>query len=120
MNTAVLIASDPNAGSDESLGRLRNALSLANESRLAGDTVEIGFIGAGTRWPAVASQLGHPANEAYNRVRDLVRGASRSCARANAAESSVEASGTAFVTDSATGGLSVRAYFAKGWNVAVF
>ena len=119
MKTAVIIASDPNSRADEALGRFRNALSLANESRNLGDQVEIGFIGAGTRWPAVASQLGHPANEAYNNVRDLVKGVSRACARVNGAEESAAAAGAALIANGPTGGLSLRHYLADGWQLVV-
>lgn len=120
MKTAVIIASDPNSRADEALGRFRNALSLAHESREQGDQVEIGFIGAGTRWPAVASALGHPANESYQRVRDLVKGVSRSCARVNGAEEAASQAGVGLVANSPTGGLSLRQYLADGWSVVLF
>src|SRR5690242_14698622 len=68
MKTAIVIMSDPNAGTEEALGRLNNALALAHEGRAAGDTVDIVFKGAGTRWPAELAKISHPANERYQLV----------------------------------------------------
>ena len=124
MKTAVIIISDPSTGSDEALGRFRNGLVLARDSRDAGDTVELSFIGAGTRWPAVARELGHPAQAQYDGVRDLVRGASRSCAIVNGADQSAPAAGVALISENGQGerpgGISLRRYLAEGWNVVLF
>jgi len=50
MKTAIIILSDPKAG-EEALGRVFNALAVAQESLQSGDEVEVVFNGAGTRWP---------------------------------------------------------------------
>jgi len=61
--------------------RVFNALSLAAESRAAGDQVEVSF-----RRPLAytlacrTAKLGHPANELYSEVRDVIVGASCACA----------------------------------------
>jgi hypothetical protein len=124
MKTAVIVISDPKPGTEEALARFRNALALARDSRAAGDTVEISFAGTGTRWPAVASQLGHPANAQFNDVRDLVHGASRSCAMLYGADKSASGVGVELVSENSRGdnrgGLSIRRYLADGWNVVVF
>ncbi len=124
MKTAVIILSDPKPGTEEALGRFRNALVVARDSRDAGDQVEIAFAGSGTRWPAVASQLGHPANAQYNAVRDLVKGVSRSCAVVHGADKSAPDAGACLLSQNGTtdtnGGLSVRQYLADGWTVVTF
>lgn len=38
MKTAIIIMSDPKSGSEESLGRVFNALALASECKQKGDT----------------------------------------------------------------------------------
>ena len=123
MKTAILIISNPDAG-DEALARLFNGLVLASEAKAKGDETEVAFIGTGTRWPEKLTQLGHPANELYNGVRELVVGASRSCAQHWGASAGVEAAGVALIAESTVPGpprgLSVRRYLAEGWQTLVF
>lgn len=59
MKHAILILSDPNAG-EEALGRAFNGLAFAADAAGAGDEVRVVFAGAGTRWPAELTKLGHP------------------------------------------------------------
>lgn len=123
MKTAIIILSDPQTG-DEALGRAFNALSLAHESVAAGDQVEVTFVGAGTRWPGVLSQLSHPANGLYNAVREVIVGGSCGCAAVFGASESLQACGIAEVKNQAlpgTPGLaSIRRYLAEGWQTLVF
>lgn len=123
MKTAVIIISDPQAG-EEALARLFNALALAAESKRAGDEVEVAFIGTGTRWPAELSKITHPANGIYNEVRELVVGVSRACAEVFGATEGAAACGIDSKDDNpitgTSGGLSLRRYFADGWQVLVF
>lgn len=122
--TAVVILSDPKPGTDEALGRLFNALSVAHEAKTAGDEVAIVFSGPGTRWPAELVKLDHPANALFQAVRDVVQGASCGCAAVFDATESVRASGTPLVADYALPGtpgvLSLRRFVAGGWNTLVF
>jgi hypothetical protein len=124
MKTAIIVLSDPKSGSEESLGRLFNALALAAESNAAGDDVDIVFAGAGTRWPAELTQLGHPARELYDSVRPLVKGASCGCADAFEARVSVEGCEVPLLTDNAlpgtSGMASIRSYVADGWSTLLF
>jgi hypothetical protein len=123
MKTAIIILSDPKAG-DEALGRLFNGLAVAQEALQSGDTVEVVFNGAGTRWPAELSQLSHPANGLYNAVRNAVKGASRGCAVVFGAEESAKACGVPLLTDKALAGTpgisNLRRYLAEGWQTMVF
>lgn len=124
MKTAIMILSDPKNGSEEALGRVFNALALASECQQKGDEVAVVFNGAGTRWPAELTKLSHPANGLYNAVRDVVEGASCSCAEVFGAMEGVKSSGVPIVQDHALTGtaglLSIRRYLAEGWNTIVF
>jgi hypothetical protein len=123
MKLAVIITSDPKAG-EEAHGRAFNALALAAEAQGAGDEVNVVFVGAGARWPAELSKLGHPFNALYNQVRPSVTGASCGCAAAFGATEGVEACGVPQLKDHAlkgTPGLaSLRRYPAEGWTTLVF
>lgn len=121
---AILVLSDPKAGSEESLGRLFNALALAHDARSAGDEVGIVFAGAGTRWPGELAKLSHPARALYDQVRDLVRGASCGCAAVFGATKEVEACDLPLLRENplpGTPGLAgLRSLMAEGWTLLVF
>src|SRR5262249_37480215 len=123
MKIAIVILSDPKNG-DEALGRVFNALAVAQEGLQRSDEVEVVFNGAGTRWPELLSKVSHPANGLYNAVRASVKGASRGCAVVFGADKSVEACGLPLLKDKAlagTPGLSdIRRYVADGWQTLVF
>ena len=123
MKIAIIILSDPKAG-EEALGRLFNALALADECLKSGDEVEVVFNGAGTRWPGELTQVTHPANGLYNAVREAVKGASCGCAAVFGATQSIEACGVPLLKDkplAGTPGISnLRRYLAEGWSTIIF
>lgn len=123
MKIAIAITSDPQAG-DDALGRAFQGLALAAEARQHGDQVEVVFLGAGTRWPAAASKLGHPLHSLFDSVRPNVKGASCGCADVFGAASGVEACGVPKLKDFALAGTSglasMRTYLAEGWHTLVF
>ena len=123
MKTAIIILSDPQGG-DEALGRVFNGLAVAQEATQAGDTVEIVFNGAGTRWPAELAKLSHPANALHNAVRNAVKGASCGCAEVFGAAESVKACGVPLLKDKALAGTpgisNLRTYLANGWRTLIF
>jgi len=80
VKTTIIVLSDPKANSEEALGRVFNALAVAHEFKQAGETVQLLFAGAGTRWPAVLNKAGHPAHALYKQVLDIVVGVSCGCA----------------------------------------
>ncbi len=122
--TAVVIVSDPKAGSEEALGRVFNALAVAHEAKAAGGEVAVVFAGAGTRWPAELTKLDHPANGLYNAVRDAVQGASCGCAAVFDSTAGVQAAGVPLVADyplpGTPGTLSLLRYAREGWQTLVF
>ncbi len=80
MKTAIIVLSDPKADSEESLGRVFNALATAYDFKNAGKEVSILFQGAGTRWPEVLQKGDHPAHELFEAVSDKIQGISCACA----------------------------------------
>ena len=80
MKTAIIILSDPKNESEESLGRVFNALATAYDFKSAGKDVSILFQGAGTRWPEALQKADHPAHELFEAVADKIQGISCGCA----------------------------------------
>ena len=76
MKAAIIILSDPNSGSEESLGRLFNALAAAYDYNQAGEDVIIQFQGTGTRWIAELIKSDHIAHDLYQAVSDKIAGVS--------------------------------------------
>lgn len=124
MKTAVIVLSDPKSGSEESLGRVFNALSTAHEARAAGDETIIVFSGTGTRWPAELEKLGHPGRELYDSVRDLVKGSSCGCAAVFGSTEDNEACGVPLLKNydlpGTDGVASLRRLAAEGWTTFAF
>jgi hypothetical protein len=123
MKTAIIILSDPKAG-DEALGRVFNALAVAQECLEKKDEVEILFNGAGTRWPEQLAKLSHPASALYNSVREAVKGASLGCAMVFGADKGAEACGVPLLKEKpleGTPGISnLRRYVAEDWKTLIF
>ena len=121
---AIVVLSDPNSGSEESLGRLFNALAAAYEFREQGDEVTILFQGAGTRWLGEVVRPDHPANALFVEVQEAVAGASCGCADVFGAADAVEHSGFDLIKDNpvpGTSGLpSLRRLSQDGYTVLTF
>jgi hypothetical protein len=123
MKIAIVVLSDPKNG-DEALGRVFNALAVAQESLQRSDEVEVVFNGTGSRWPEELSKVSHPANALYNSVRETVKGVSHGCAVVFGAAKGVEACGVPLLKDkplAGTPGISdLRRYSAEGWHTLIF
>lgn len=124
MKTAVVVMSDPKSGSEESLGRLFNALAATYEFKQRGDDVTLIFQGAGTRWAGEVVKENHPAHQLYREVEDKVAGVSCGCADVFGATEEAEKSGFELITDNAvpgtTGFPSLRALAAGGYSILTF
>ncbi|WP_243089599.1 hypothetical protein [Thermus neutrinimicus] len=83
----------------EGLGRLVNALMLAQELKEAGDEVRLLFDGAGTQGLAALAVPSHKAHKLLLAVRDRIQGACAYCARAFGAREALEAAGFPFLGD---------------------
>ncbi len=124
MKTAVIVYSDPKNGSEESLGRVFNALAATYDFKQQGDEVTLLFQGAGTRWVGELSQKDHPAHELYESVRDKVAGVSCGCAAVFGATAEVEKQGLDLIKDNAvpgtTGLPSLRKLVSDGYTILNF
>lgn len=120
MKTALIILADPKSGSDEALGRVFNALAAAHELRQAGETVQVLFAGAGTRWPALLNQSSHPVNGLYRLVFDSVVGVSCGCADVFGADDQGLARLTANPVPGTSGLHSVVALQREGYQILTF
>jgi hypothetical protein len=124
MKAAIIVFSDPKAGSDESLGRLFNALVTAHDFKQAGNEVTILFQGAGTRWAGEVIKPEHPAHRLYQSVADKVAGVSCGCADVFGATETAEKSGFTLLKHNALPGTpelpSVPRLVSEGFTVFTF
>ncbi len=124
MKAAILILSDPKSGSEESLGRVFNALATAYDFKRHGDEVTILFNGAGTRWIGEVAKPEHPVHDLFEQVKDVVAGVSCGCADVFGATEEVEKSGFDFIKDNpvpGTSGLpSLQSLVVDGYTVLTF
>lgn len=120
MKTAIIVLSDPKAGSEEALGRVFNALAVALDYKTAGETVQLLFAGAGTRWPAELNKAGHPAQALYKQVLDTVVGVSCGCADVFGADDQGLARITTHAVPGTTGLPSLLALQRDGFQVLTF
>ena len=104
MKTAIIILSDPKSGSEESLGRLFNALATAYDYKQAGEDVIIQFQGTGTRWIGELIKSDHIAHELYQSVSDKIAGVSCGCADVFGGSEDAVKSGFDLITDNAVPG----------------
>ena len=106
MKTVIVVLSDPQAGGEEALGRLFNALAAAYDLKHQQQDVEILFQGAGTRWTKHLTAPDHPAHSLYTAVADRVAGVSSGCADAFGARADAEANGFRLIGENAVPGTS--------------
>lgn len=121
---AIIILSDPNSKSEEALGRVFNALSVAYDYKNAGDAVTILFQGAATRWIGELQKGDHAVHELFEAVKDRVAGISCGCADVFGGGEEAEKSGYELVKDNAipgtTGLPSLRKLANEGYTVLTF
>lgn len=116
MKLAVLILADSESHAD--LGRLVNALELANEAQEEGDDVEVIFDGAGTTWIPELEDPDHPSHALYTRLQDDIE-VCEYCAGAFDAEADIESADVPLVSEY-DGHPSVRSLVAEGYEVVSF
>lgn len=124
MKAAIIVLSDPKTGSEESLGRLFNALAATYDFKHRGDEVTLLFQGAGTRWAGELVKRDHPAYALFTEVKDKVAGVSCGCADVFGAREDAEACGLNLIKDNTvpqTSGLpSLARLTADGYTVLTF
>ncbi len=121
---AVIILSDPKTGSEESLGRLFNALAAVYDFKERGQDVQLLFQGAGTRWAGELVNPEHPAHALFQSVKDKVAGVSCGCADVFGARDGAAACGLDLIVENAvpnTSGLpSLARLTEEGYSVLTF
>ncbi len=121
---AVIVLSDPKTGSEESLGRLFNALGAVYDFKQRGDDVQLLFQGAGTRWAGELINPAHPAHELFQSVKDKVAGVSCGCADVFAAREGAAACGLDLIVENAvpntSGPPSLARLMEEGYSVLTF
>jgi hypothetical protein len=124
MSAAIVVLSDPRAGSDEALGRVFNALAAAYDFKESGEDVTVLFQGTGTRWVGELANPDHPAHDLFESVRDVIAGVSCGCADVFGAADDATQAGWALIKDNpvpGTSGLpSLRKLLADGRRVLTF
>lgn len=124
MKAAILIHSDPKTGTEEALGRVFNALSVAYDLKQTGHEARVLFLGTGTRWVAELTKPENPVHGLFDAVKDKVEGVSRACADVFGATDDVHNLGYDFVSDNAvpdtTGLPSIAKLMADGYSVLVY
>ncbi len=122
--TAIVIYSDPKAGTDEALGRLFNGLFLAYELKEKQQDVVLVFQGAGVRWASEVTKPSHPAHTLYNAVKDTVAGVCGGCADVFGATDDVKAAGAPLIHEKpipgASGIIDLSKYLDEGYRVLNF
>lgn len=122
--TAIVVYSDPKAGSDEAIGRLFNAMFVAYELKEKKQEVALIFQGAGVRWASEVVRPDHPAHALYGAVKDTVVGACRGCADVFGATDAVAATGLPLIDEKAIPGTSgivdLSKYLDAGYRVLTF
>lgn len=123
MKTAIVVFSDPKAGTEEALGRVFNALFLAHELKEKSQDFDLIFQGAGVRWPAELAKPEHPANALYTAVLDRIL-ACGGCADVFGAGAGLAPTGVALVRDKSipgtTGVLDLSRYLAADHRLVTF
>lgn len=121
---AVIVLSDPKSGSEESLGRLFNALAAVYDFKQRGDDVQLLFQGAGTRWAGELVNTEHPAHALFAAVKDKVAGVSCGCADVFGAREGTAACGLDLLTENAvpntTGLPSLARLTDEGYTILTF
>ncbi|MBI3181533.1 MAG: DsrE family protein [Myxococcales bacterium] len=117
VKVAIVVLADTESHGD--LGRVANALELAKELKQAGDSVELIFDGAGTKWVPGLADPSHKAHPLFKEVREKVRGACAFCAGAFGATAGVKAADTKLLGEF-EGHPSLRRLLVDGYQIVTF
>jgi hypothetical protein len=124
MKAAIVVLSDPKAGTEEALGRVFNALASAYDFKKRGTPVRLLFQGAGTRWAGELTKSDHPAHALYEEVKDTIEGVSFACAGVFGATEAAKSHGFELIKENVvpgTAGLpSLGRLVADGYTVLTF
>jgi hypothetical protein len=114
---AIIILADTTEA--DGLGRVVNAFMAAKEFKDAGETVEIIFTGAGTKWIDELAKPDHMMNKTYHELRDLIAGACGFCAGAYGVAAGIRELGHTMLEEFGTN-MSFRRLVQDGYTVLTF
>ncbi len=114
---AIVVYSDTET--HEALGRLANALTLAQEAVENNDELKIIFEGAGTKWIGEMEKEDHTLHGLYAGLKNKITGACSFCAKSFGAKSEVEKSGVPLLSDF-NDHPSIRSVIADGYQIVSF
>jgi|SRR5579862_141843 len=124
MKAAVAVLAGPAGGGDAAAGRVFNPLAAESEFARRGDEVSIVFHGAGTRWPALLADPGHPFHGLFASVPPVAAGVSDACATVFGARGAARDGGMGSVGGNPVDGVgelaSVASLVADGNHVLTF
>lgn len=120
--TAIVVFSDP--GTEESLGRLFNALFVAYELQEKKQEVALIFQGTGVRWASEVVKDDHPAHVLYNAVADTVVGVCGGCADVFGATDAATVAGAQLIREKEIPGtagiIDLSKYLDEGYRLLTF
>ncbi len=111
---AILVFADTETHGD--LGRIANALTTAQEFKVANDEVTLIFDGAGTKWVRELTRPDHRLHAMFESVKDRVGGACSYCAKAFGVTKEVQESGIPLLSEFKDHP-SIRKLVAQGYEV---
>lgn len=114
---AIILLADTEAFGD--WGRMANALTTAKEFKEAGDTVQIIFDGAGSKWVGELEKPDHKYHTLYKSVADRITGVCGYCAKAFKVDEAVKKADLPLL-DEFDGHPSVRKLVNDGVTVLTF
>lgn len=117
---ALVIFSDAQSESEESLGRVLNALVLANDLKERGEKIALFFQGAGTRSVNVLENPAHPGHGLYKSIHADIKGASNACATVFGADITTVPLLSEFEIPGIGGATSLAGYLAQGYEIITF
>jgi len=115
----IVILADVTTGSKEALGRVLNALVLANDLFSRGDDVKVFFQGAGTRCINVLEESSHLGHVLYKNIKDKVC-ASKACSSAFGANVTTVPLLSEFEIKDLGGATSLAKYIHDGYSMVSF
>jgi hypothetical protein len=114
---AIIILTDTTEA--DGLGRVVNALMAAKEFKEAGDTVEVIFTGAGTKWVEELAKADHMLNPTYQDLQDVIAGACGFCAGAFGVAAGIKELGHTMLEEFGSN-MSFRRLLQEGYTVLTF
>ena len=117
---AIAIFADASNSSDESLGRVLNALVMANDLKEKNIEFLMFFQGAGTRSISVLEDTAHPGHGLYSNIKNQIAGVSKACSVVFGADTKSVKLLEEFTIPGIGGATSLATYLLNGYTLVSF